>query len=405
MTLNRGLKIMGYAHATLFFALMIPIACTVAKFSDPAGAGVLYLKCLLILVPVIVTERAVKYAKNLAIYIAVCIALLAGIWGASALFNESGAYAVCYCLGMSVETVVIALKRMSGRLKESIRRKESDPLAAKEVEFLDTPTLSLMWYFVVVYVLGLFCKSKALCDMAFYSAIVYFFLALVFTYFCKTRSYLEINKRIKGIPTRRLFGVGFVMLLFFSLMIIIGILPSVFLAKHRQYINIENPFEGIELEPEEYPQQMEPRKASPEEKMIMEMLYDEPLPEPSKFLNALFWVVAGICVLVLVYGIIRLIRQAFKDFRDIQDENGDIIEELEIEEKIDREGMRKKGFHRIDSETERIKRRYRKTIRKHRKDRPAPHESPAEIEECAGLKDDEEMHELHKDYEKVRYGE
>lgn len=405
MTLNRGLKIMGYAHATLFFALIIPIMCTVAKFSDPAGAGVLYLKCLLILVSVIVTERAVKYAKNLAIYIAVCIALLAGIWGVSALFNESGAYAVGYSLGMSVETVVIALKRMSGRLKESIRRKESDPLAAKEEEFLDTPALSLMWYFVVVYVLGLFCKSKALCDMAFYSAIVYFFLALVFTYFCKTRSYLEINKRIKGIPTRRLFGVGFAMLLFFSLMIIIGILPSVFLAKHRQYIHIENPFEGIELEPEEHPQQMEFDRPLGEMEMIEMMYGDEPLSEPSKFLNALFWVIAGICVLVLVYGIIRLIRQAFKDFRDIQDENGDIIEEIEVEEKIDREEMRKKAFRRIDSEAERIKRRYRKTIRKHRKDRPAPHESPTEIEECAGLKDDEEMHKLHKEYERVRYGE
>lgn len=405
MTLSRGLKIMGYVHATLFFALMIPIACTVAKFSDPSGAGVLYLKCLLVAVPVIVTEQAVKRAKNLAIYIAVCIALLAGIWGVSALFNEPGAYAVCYCIGMSAETLYIALKRMSGRLKESIRRKESDPLAAKEVEFLDTPELSLLWYFVVVYVLGLFLKSKSLCDMAFYSAIVYLFLALIFTYFRKTRSYLDINKRIKGIPTRRLYGIGFSMLLFFSVLLAVGILPSVLLAKHRQYINIENPFAGIEFEPEEYPQQMEFSEPSGEMGMIEMMYGDEPLPEPSVFLNTLFWVVAGICALVLVYGIIRLIRQVFKDFRDIRDENGDIIEEIEVEEKIDREEMRKKGFHRIDSEAERIKRRYRKTIRKHRKDRPSPHESPTEIEECAGLKDDEEMHELHKDYERVRYGE
>ncbi len=56
------------------------------------------------------------------------------------------------------------------------------------------------------------------------------------------------------------------------------------------------------------------------------------------------------------------------------------------------------------SAAERIKRRYRKTIRKHRKDRPAPYESPTEIEAGAGLKDDEQMRQLHKAYEEVRYG-
>ncbi len=197
MTLNRSLKIMGYAHATLIFALLIPFMYAVAGLSDPAGTGVLYIKCLFISVPVIVTERASKRMKSFAAYIVTCVSLLAGIWGIAALFNISGAYAVCYCIGMSVETFYIAIKRLQGRLKESPRRKDSEPLAAKEEEFLDTPLLSLLWYFVVVYVLGLFLKSKALCDMAFYIGIFYLFLALLSAYLRSTRSYLDINKRIK----------------------------------------------------------------------------------------------------------------------------------------------------------------------------------------------------------------
>lgn len=405
MISSRSMKIMGYAHATLIFALIIPFMYAVAGLSDPAGDGVLYIKCLLISIPIIVTEVSARRIKYFAAYIVICVALLAGVWSTAALFNDFGAYAVCYCIGMSVETFYVALKRLQGRLKEAPRKKESEPLAAKEEEFLDTPSLSLLWYFVVVYVLGLFLKSKALCDMAFYSAIVYLFLALITTYFRATRSYLDINKRIKGIPTKRLYGVGFFMLLFFSMLLLAGILPSVFLANHRHYIDISRWFEGVKFVPYEDQGQMEFDEASPGGMNMMDMLYgDEPAPESSELANILFWVMSAICILVIVYVIILAIRQVFKDFKNSRDENGDVIEEIKDKEKSDREELLANGFHRADSAAERIKRRYRKMIRKHRKDRPAPHESPIEIEEGAGLKDDEEMKQLHKAYEEVRYG-
>lgn len=401
MILNRSLKIMGYVHATLIFALLIPSLYAIAGLSDPAGDGVLYIKCFLVLIPVIVTERAAKRVKHLAVYIVICAALLAAVWGMFALLNDSGTYAVCYCIGMSAETFYIVIKRLKGRLKESPRRKERDPLAAKEEEFLDTPSLSFLWYFVAVYVLGLFLKAKALCDMAFYSAVVYLFLSLFNTYFRAARSYLEINKRIKGIPTRRLYGIGFFMLLVFSLLLLAGILPSVFLANHRQYIDISR----WEFVPYEYQSQIEFYGISLGDMSMMEMMYDdEALPEPSKLANILFWVMAGICILAFVYGIIMAIRQIFKDFRNSHDENGDIIEEIQGKERSDREEMLVKGHRRAGSALEKIKRRYRKMIRKNRKDRPAPHESPTEIEEGAGLKDDEQMQQLHKEYEEVRYG-
>lgn len=81
-----------------------------------------------------------------------------------------------------------------------------------------------------------------------------------------------------------------------------------------------------------------------------------------------------------------------------------MIEEIKDELAYKEEALYKKGHRRMESEVERIRRRYRKMIRKHRKDRPAPYESPAEIEACAGLSDDEEMQRLHVEYEAVRYG-
>ena len=404
MIVSRSLKFIGYAHATLFFALLIPLFYTMAGLSDPAGAGVLYGKCLLILIPVIIIDVAARRVKYLAVYIAICVALLTAVWGIAVLLHASEAYEICYCIGMTVEIFFIVIKRLLGRLKNSPRRKHNDPLAAKEEEFLDTPSLPFLWYFVVIYGMGLCMNGKALCDMAFGSAIVYLFLALIATYFRETKGYLETNKRIKGIPTKRLYGVSFAMLLLFLTLLLIGTLPSVFLASHRQYIEVRGWLKEFEPPPMEELDEMEFYGSG--EMEMLEMLYaDVPASEPSPFWNTLFGVIAGVCVLVFAYGIFRAIKRVFQDFRNSRDENGDIIEEIADKEKSDKEELLGERHHRIDSAAEKIKRRYRKMIRKHRKDKPAPFESPAEIEENAGLRDDEEMQELHRAYEGVRYGE
>lgn len=404
MIVSRSLKIIGYAHATLFFALLIPLFYTLAGLSDPAGAGALFGKCLLILIPVIITDWAAKRVKYMAVYLAICVVLLAAVWGIAALFHASEAYAICYCMGMSAEIFFIALKRLLGRLKASPRRKDNDPLAAKEEEFLDTPSLPLLWYFIVIYGAGLCMSGKALCDMAFGSAIVYLPLTLIATYFRGTKDYLETNKRIKGIPTKRLYGVSFAMLLLFLILLLIGILPSVFLASHRQYIEVRGWLKEIEPPPMEYQEELEFSGSG--EMEMLEMLYgEEPAPEPSPFWDILFQVLSVICLSSFACGIFLAIRRVFQDFRNSRDENGDIIEEIADKEKSDKEELLGDGRHRTDSAAEKIKRRYRKMIRKHRKDKPAPFESPAEIEENAGLRDDEEMQELHRMYEGVRYGE
>lgn len=405
MILSRCLKIIEYVHSTLFFALIIPLLYAVTEWSDPAGAGIFYMKCLLVAVPVVVTERAVKRTKSLVTYLAICMALTAGILCVTKLFGSSGAFAVCYRIGITVETVVIAAKRFQYRVKDA-RLEERDPLAGKEPEFLNTPSLSLLWYFVVMYVLGICLNAKPLCDMAFYSAIPYFFLTLVYTYFRATRSYLEINKRTKGIPQRRLYGISFSMLLIFQTLLLVGILPSVFLAGQRQYTDIRHWLDDVELVPYEYESNAEFEGVSSGGMGMMELLNDgEPAPEPSVFMNTIFWVFGGVCILALVYGIFQMIRQVFRDFRNSHDENGDLIEEIKDKEKSDKDEISRKGRRDRGGEAEKIKRRYRKTIRKHRKDRPAPYESPTEIETYAGLKDDEQMQQLHKAYEKVRYSE
>lgn len=404
MKWNRILRVAGYVHATLFFALMIPLLYTVADLEDPAGAGVLYLKCLLVAIPVIVTERAAKCVKNLVVYLLICVGQMAGIWFAAGLSNASGAYVVCYCIGMTAETFAISLKRLRGRLKESAHRKASEPFAPKEEEFLDTPLLPLVWYFVVIYLFGIFLNAKPLCDMAFYSAAVYLFLALFCTYFRATDAYLEMNKRTKGIPKRRLYGVSFSMLMLFCAFLLVSILPSALLADQRSYTDIRHWFDDVDFVSYEYESSSGFEGVASGGMGMLELITDgEPAPEPSKLMNGIFWIIGSVCILGLVYSILQFIRQLFRDFRDSHDENGDRIEALEEQDKAGTVIVTVRARS-AESDAEKIRRRYRKTIRRHRKEMPAPHEAPAEIEEQAGLRDDEQMQQLHRDYEKVRYG-
>ena len=126
----------------------------------------------------------------------------------------------------------------------------------------------------------------------------------------------------------------------------------------------------------------------------------EEIPGLSMLWEALFWGLGIVCSIVFVCAVVVAIKNIFQEFRQEIDENGDKIEDLE--EKT--ESMRIAAAREQDSETNKIKRLYKRTIRKHRKERPAVYETPAEIEEKAGLAADAAMQALHVNYERVRYG-
>ncbi len=413
MTRERGSKIMEYLHATLFFAMFVPLVYAVPEWSDPGGTGALYLKCLLIAVPIIVTERAAGKVRSVVLYFLISILLLAGMAGATgaAVFLAGGkgvleGYEICYCVLMLAETFFVIVKRFADRVSAA-KRKREEPLAARYVSFLEHPTLSLVWYFVVLYLLGLLLNAQPLCDTAFYSAIAYTFLALFYEYFGATGAYLEMNRRTRGIPRRRLYGVSFSMLLIFAVLLSAGMLPAALLAGQRQYTDIREWFDGVEIMPYEYEADNGFPLPPAGGEDWMELLDDgKPAPEPSKIAMAVLWGIGAVCALTFLCGVVMLIRQILRDFRDSSDENGDRIEDIEEDQGLrQRESIAgRRGRRGVDSEAERIRRRYRQMIQKHRKERPAPHESPAEIEENAGLINDEQMQQLHRRYEEVRYG-
>ncbi len=397
-------KIIEWFHATLIFALLIPLFFAVGELSQNGGMAALYIKCLLIAVPIVITSISSQRARTLTRYMAVCALTVMVMFFLTCVGKERNAGNTVYAVGIMSETVFIIGKRIADRLRLIRADKNYDPFAPKPVSFLDNPSLSYTWYFVIMYVLGLCFNSKGVCDIAFFSAIVYLFLALAYTFFATTNEYLNLNKRTKGIPKKRLYGVRAGMFFLYAVFIAAAIMPSVFFIGKRHYTDIRKWFDDTKAAPYDIQWESEfvpvPGGFSG---MPAELDAIEAPPEPSEFWNGLFWVIAAVCAAVGIYAVVMAARQIFADFRRGLDDNGDKVEEIEDESLHKDEIMTFVRKHGDDSEAAKIRRRYKKTIRKHMKAIPAPYGTPSEIESDAGLSDDEDMHMLHALYEDVRY--
>ena len=209
---------------------------------------------------------------------------------------------------------------------------------------------------------------------------------------------MSLNKRTCNQPSKRIYGIGNGMLLFFLFVLVMIIAISVFTINGRRYSDIrkwlrENQVDYGELESERQDVGGDPMED-------LAGMLGEPKPVPfwvTLLTYALTGMVSIAAVLLVGALTIRAIQEQFRIFRETKDENGDSVEEL-------RETPAATALRRIP-EPERNRKHDRKTIRHYRKERPAAHETPAEIEERAGVSQIEEVRELHVRYETARYGE
>ena len=58
------MKLLTYLHATLVAMLVLPLLYAIAELQDADGEGMLYLKCLLIFITIMVTEIAVRRQRS-----------------------------------------------------------------------------------------------------------------------------------------------------------------------------------------------------------------------------------------------------------------------------------------------------------------------------------------------------
>ncbi len=400
-----------YISLSLLFATLSPL--TYFDFWPETAFGwPLYFKSLLILFPVAATDFAICKAKSLTAYLFSSL----GIFSLTAMLSwllgpilSKDSMFTGYSMLIWVETLFLIICRYSIHRKRQTEYLNFQAGEENEVSFgdflkdgqtsLDKPQLSLVSLFVAAYVFGLFCQNPTLCNITLSGTICYLFLFLLYTYLQKTEEYLSLHKRVRGVPRKRIYGIGRTMFLLLSLMLLLGIIPGLLSINARKYKDIRNLYGSLNITYENEEMETESMMADP---WFTNLEGIEP-KEPPKWLDDLFTLIISACGLAFVVFVGKTIRQAFLDFRNGSEENGDIVENLkdEPEEKISSLFLRRKAGESRDVYS--IRKKYRRMILRSRKEVPMAWESPAEMEDKAGLGQDEKMQKLHREYEKARY--
>lgn len=402
--------IAGWLHATLILAILPPLLYVMGAGQRSGAGRTLYFRCLLIAVPVAVTGVAVKKCKGLVSYLLAC-GLVFAATGLLARAAAGGLWrsgeAAGYIVLLLAETLFVIVFRMLGRLHKK-REKETllkeDPNMEPESERLAEPSFPMLLLFPAVYAIALNLDSPELCNAALFSAAVYGVNATLYYFVQRTERYLSLNKRTCNLPSKRIYGIGGGMLAIFLLLLLVAALPSFLTVSARKYRDCrEMTGNWVADLP---PVISGPGAAGNGEDMAdwMEALGERESASVPVWVEALFYGI-GIMVLLFLTAIwVKAVFGMFRTFREARDENGDIVEELEEPDtRYSRIRAAKEPGRRDLTEREKIRKQYRKFIRKHRKERPAVYETPAEIEEKAGVAEDEEGKALHGKYERARY--
>ena len=288
---------------------------------------------------------------------------------------------------------------------ERVRAKKLQDLSWTGDDYLlPQPWLQILAVFLLLYIASLFSHSKGLGDVALAGAVLYFFL--VFPYrFLKNRSdYLEKMIHISSVPSariRRLTGI-FLAAVLISCALFAGL--AAMSASGRIFLTLPR-FRGT-LNPDLVSGFQQ--EAQMEQLMDLQDLIGAEGREPPVWLQLFFQIlenvltVAGLVFIAVL--LVRMLQKAVRAFRIRDTENGDEIESLLQEERASLRARTGFGGSAAEREKNRIRRRYRRTILRYRKEAPGIQETPSEMEKLAGLPDTEEMRNLHLDYEQARYG-
>lgn len=410
MQLRNTIKSMtGWIHATLLFAIVIPVIYALGMHQEKSIENNLYYKNLLILFPIIVTSFAINKCKKLWNYIVICtitfviVGLSAWLLG-PVITNNNLLWG--YVIIIMAETLMIMCFRFGDRmhrikLKETM---ENNPYWEPEHDLLNKPNIFGIVVFVLIYLLCKNFNNPHMCNVALVSAIIYLFTLVIYKYIDKTEEYLSQNNIVSNVPIKRIYGISSSFLAIFILLLAISVIPSFFTINKRQYRDYRTWILERDVDYSELDNDIEQSNKASKDPM-QEFIEKQGPPKETVIWLKVFMYLLGLGIMVVILlAIIKKIRENFHIFRDTYDENGDIVEELEEPDVVESKLISDKKEVRNDSERERIRRQYRKVIKKHRKKPPLCYETPYEIELGAGIAQTDEGKELHARYEKARYG-
>lgn len=399
-----------WLHVLLVLSMLAPLIYIASKQMEPGQIYRLYFAGYLLLLPIIGLMKAERGCKNfiqfLAVFLCLCMVVKIGAQKMGGLvLNESAA--VVYWVCMMICTVLIAAGAFATRMYR-IRKKEArenqDTTWIEEGFRLDRPAKGYMVVFVLIYIIGLFRSCSQICNLALYSALAYLLVIIAHDYICAIEEYLKLNEnmyQVKNIPYKRIYGIGKAFFVSYLLLLFLTVVPAFLTADSRHYFDIQTMEFQKEMTAEDI--YVQPTMEGMSGEMFVEAEIEPIIPRKVLLaLDVLLYGMAVITTIIILGAAIWAIRKGLARFAKATEEEEDVVESLDSVEEDEEFFTGKRTWKR--TEEDKVRRLYRKFIRKHRKELPAIYETPTEIELAAGVADTEEGKAIHEKYEQARYG-
>lgn len=400
---ERIMKGICWLHAAMILSLVVPLLYSLGFSDELQSNALLYGKCFCIILPIALTYMTVQKCRSLVTFlltgVLIVLGMTGGIWLLDGLLQASDVLRICDTVFMGLGTVLVIALRFVDRMRKLEEEREKDPYWQAKESFLNRPDFQGLWYFGIVYLLGLGFSSKNVCDEAFYSAIVYLFLIFIYRFIQGTEKYFSLNRGVSKLPRKRIYGISGAILGVFLLGLLLVMLPVTLTAQYRPYTDVREWFDHDEQMPQDWTLEYG-SSAGEDTQGGMEWLLEgaeEPAQMPA-WLDAFFKGIALLIFAGIFWAACRQLGEIFRNFRRSYDETGDTIEELDREQE-EEYFLPRESISDAAKETAQIRRRYKREIRRRRRELPARFESPSELEANAGLCDEE----LHRLYEAARY--
>ena len=397
-------------HILFLFATIVPGIYMLGMQREPGVIYRLYWASYILLVPFAGFKTAKECCRSLWQYLLVCVGIaaitIAVAFGIAIVFLPNNLFGG-YLFYVAVIIIAAALREYLVRINKARREKakeEMDRSWRENIVFLNKPKMEFSFWFVILYVIALNFSCPEICNIALGSAICYLLTAVSYQYIEKMEHYLDMNGgvcKVRNIPQKRLFGIGKLFLLSYLMLLFLSVIPACMTINHREYKDLRQWV--LEREPDyEELYSSENHQTGNGDPMWDVVDSYGPIQDTPILIKLIFYFFGLAFSFFLLILLIRWAYHEIMDFsRNVNEEDDQIemLEQPDVEESIfTRRSLFKK------SEGDNVRSQYRRYIRKHRKDRPAPYETPKEIEMAAGIADTDEGKELHYKYEKVRYG-
>ena len=409
---KRMKRSLEWLHVLLVFSMVTPLIYMANTKIDMEQIYPMYFAGYLLILPIIGLLTAQRVCKNFIQYFAVCLCIgfvvkISAQKLGQILLNEG--VGVMYAVCMVMCTIVIAVGAFATRMYK-IRRKEArenqDSTWTEDGFQLDKPGKAYCVLFVLIYVIGLFRSCSQICNLALCSTLAYLLVTISYEYMNAVEEYLKRNEnmcQVRNIPYKRIYGIGKLFFIGYLFLLFLTLLPALLTVDKREYIVFKTTEYQKEIATEDLDIYIQP----PMEVMVDPMLEEidiEPIipPQILPFLDVLVYIIGVVTLVSILFVVIVVIKKELAEFAKASEEEEDVVESLEPVEEDEIVFLQKRPWKR--SEDDKIRRLYRKFIRKHRKELPAIYETPIEIETAAGVADTEEGKALHEKYEQVRYG-